>query len=494
MRKFILCAAICAAALFSSSAFAVPAESTPVEGANIAVAYQLPNSPKVYGQNFDTYYHPASTQKLLTGLSAILYLGHEWKMKTELKVSDSALTDKKLNIDTNGILRGDVLIRFTGDPTFDTKKFHTLVKVLETAGIKHIKGSVILDVSRFGGKSRGNGWSWDDLPICFTAPAAPIIINRNCVFAQLQPHGEGSIATPVISKGSPISITSDAVAVKPSNYGGDCELEADMYIDNKYHITGCVPIQEKNQPWPLSLSISDPETWGIDWTAIVLSSHNITYDNIKIARKAQKGFTTINSIESEPLGELVKYMLYKSNNLYADAIAKNLAAEYYDLPATYYRAAKAIKSILKKYANVDLGNAYIVDGSGLSPHNLITPHQMLNLLDFINKNDDKVQFVKLIPVADESGTLKWRGSVREAPLAKNVTAKTGALQNVSNLAGLVTTKSGVRVPFVVFSNSLSYPENIRDQVRFHRIAQPSLKYERYVLENIYNEKVMGRDF
>ncbi|MBO6258715.1 MAG: D-alanyl-D-alanine carboxypeptidase/D-alanyl-D-alanine-endopeptidase [Succinivibrio sp.] len=493
MRKFILCAAVLCA-VYNLPALAVPAESTPVEGANIAVAYQLPNSEKVYGQNFDTYYHPASTQKLLTGLSAILYLGHQWKMKTELKVSDSAFNAKGLNVDKNGILRGDVLLRFTGDPTFDTKKFHTLVQSLEKAGVKHIKGSVILDVSRFGGKSRGNGWSWDDLPICFTAPAAPIIINRNCVFAQLQPHGEGSVATPVISGGSPIGITSDAVAVKPANYGGDCELEANMYIDNKYHITGCVPIQEKNKPWPLSLSVADPEAWGTDWTAMIMSSHNITYDQIKIARKALSGFTTISTVESAPLGELVKYMLYKSNNLYADAIAKNLAAEYYGLPATYYRATKAIISILKKYASVDLGNAYLVDGSGLSPHNLITPHQMLNLLDFINKNDNKVQFVKLMPVADESGTLKWRGSVREAPLAKNVTAKTGALQNVSNLAGLVTTRSGVRVPFVVFSNSLSYPEKIRDQVRFHRIAQPSLKYERYVLENIYNEKVMGRDF
>jgi D-alanyl-D-alanine carboxypeptidase/D-alanyl-D-alanine-endopeptidase (penicillin-binding protein 4) len=90
--------------------------------------------------------------------------------------------------------------------------------------------------------------------------------------------------------------------------------------------------------------------------------------------------------------------------------------------------------------------------------------------------------------------MRWRGSVTEAPLAKNVTAKTGALTNVSNLAGFVTTQSGTRVPFVIFANMLTYPDQIREQLKYHRIAKPSLKYERFILEKIYSEQVMGRDF
>ena len=92
-------------------------------------------------------------------------------------------------------------------------------------------------------------------------------------------------------------------------------------------------------------------------------------------------------------------MLYRSNNLYADAIAKNVAYEYYKLPATYQRTTAAIRQILARYAKIDLENAYFVDGSGLSPHNIVSPHIMLNILQYINENDDKLHFIELLPVA-----------------------------------------------------------------------------------------------
>ena len=209
---------------------------------------------------------------------------------------------------------------------------------------------------------------------------------------------------------------------------------------------------------------------------------------------SQEGYTTVGMIESKPLGEMIKYTLHRSNNLYADAIAKTLAAEYYKLPATYARTSNAIRSILSKYANISLGNAHIVDGSGLSSHNLVTPRQMLEVLQFINLNDDKIGFIKLLPVADVSGTLHWRASTKNPPLAKNVTAKTGTLANVSNLMGFMTTKSGRRVPFVMYTNAISFDQKTRDLVKYHRIASPHLGHERYILENIYNEKTMGQDF
>ncbi|HAO91321.1 MAG TPA: D-alanyl-D-alanine carboxypeptidase/D-alanyl-D-alanine-endopeptidase [Succinivibrio sp.] len=199
-------------------------------------------------------------------------------------------------------------------------------------------------------------------------------------------------------------------------------------------------------------------------------------------------------MESKSLSELTKYMLHKSNNLYADAIAKTVAAEFYKLPATYHRTVNALRQVLNRYANINLGNTYLVDGNGLSPHNLVTPHKMLEILEFINKNDQKLDFIKLLPVADESGTLHWRASTRNPPLAKNVTAKTGTIQNVSNLMGFMHTKSGVRVPFVFYTNSISYDQKTRDLVKYHKIASPHLRYERYVLEQIYDEKVMGVDF
>lgn len=477
------------------SAHAISASSDPIPGVNLGIAYKLPNHSEIFGQNYDVYMHPASTQKILTALAAYLYLGRDFKIRTTLKVNRNAFNDQgALKISADGTLLGGITIRFSGDPTLTSAKYRTLLNMLKKAGVKKITGGVHVDVSRFGGRSRGQGWSWDDLPVCFTAPASSVIINRNCVFAQLQPHGIDAVATPIIPVGSPISITSDAVGIASQNYGGNCELEANLYLSNEYHITGCVPIQKDNKPWPLSLSVSDPEKWGLDWTALELKQLGIAYDSIDAIRKVDPNYADFSYLESAPMKDLVRYMLQKSNNLYADAIIKNVAAEFYNESATYYRAISAMRSILQKYAGLSLGDSYQVDGSGLSPHNLITPHQLLNVITYISENDDKLHLLECFPVAAQSGTLQWRGSVHQAPLAKNVIAKTGALTNISNLAGVLTTKSGVRVPFVFFTNGISLPQKQRDAVKYHRIASPTLRYERYVLEQIYNESVMGQDF
>lgn len=480
--------------LFSAQSQAIKADPKEIPGSHVGVAYLKPSDNKIYGQNYDTYMHPASTLKVVSTLAAILYLGHDYTFKTTLSVNPKNVVNGKVKPDANGTLNGNVVIRFVGDPSFTSNNYRTLVNTLSKAGVKKVNGDIILDVGRFGGLSRGTGWSWDDIPICFTAPAGSAIINRNCVFAQLQPNGIGAKATPKLSAGSPITITSDAVGVAQSNYGGNCELEANLFAKNQYHITGCVPVMPKNQPWPLSLSVSDPDQWAVDWTSIIFHGQKISYHSIKLARNSQEGYTTVGMIESKPLGEMIKYTLHRSNNLYADAIAKTLAAEYYKLPATYARTSNAIRSILSKYANISLGNAHIVDGSGLSSHNLVTPRQMLEVLQFINLNDDKIGFIKLLPVADVSGTLHWRASTKNPPLAKNVTAKTGTLANVSNLMGFMTTKSGKRIPFVMYTNAISFDQKTRDLVKYHRIASPHLGHERYILENIYNEKTMGQDF
>ena len=497
MRQlFTTCCVAVLMAVLSVSAHAVPASNQPLEGSQVGVAYKLPGQSRVYGKNQDLYFHPASTQKIVTALAAMLYLGPDYQLTTKLQVHSSAINpqNKKLKV-SGGTLKSDVIVAFSGDPTLRVDHYRSLLSILSKHGVKRIDGDVILDVSRFGGPSRANGWSWDDLPACFTAPSAPIIINRNCTFAQLQGNGVGTPARALIPQGVPIDIKSDVTVVASEDYGGDCILEAKLYIDNKYHLTGCIPTTNKNQPWPLSLAIADAERWGVDWTKNILNRLGIRVNGaITVSHTPQGNTTTIAQRHSPKLSSLIEYMLQKSNNLYADAIAKNLAADYFDLPATYYRANRAMRSILKQYANIDLGSSYIVDASGLSPHNLLTPSKMLELLDYINQHNDQLGIIELLPVSGKSGTLQWRGSTFNAPLKEHVMAKTGTLQNVSNLAGFVITKSGQRVPFVMFTNSITYSEATRNRVKYRRMPSPHYAYERYVLENIYNERVMGRDF
>lgn len=488
LKKVLLRGALLCLIPFMQTVHAIQADPEKLKGSQLGVAYKLPDSNKVYGINHDLFFHPASTQKVVTALAAMLYLGPDFELVTRLDVKKNAVNNNKLIV-RNGVLESDVIVRFTGDPTMRTDHYRALLNVLKTGGVRRISGRILLDVTRFGSPSRANGWSWDDLPSCFTAPSAPIILNRNCTFAQLSHTEIGEYPQPMIPSGTPIGITADVVTVASNDYGGDCILEANLFIDNKYHLTGCVPYQKSGKPWPLSLAVADPERWGTDWTEKLLKELDIEVSGgVEIIRTPPHDTVTIARRTSPKMADLLKYMLQKSNNLYADSIAKNIAAEYYNVPATYYRASRAIRSVLKQYANIDLGNAYLVDGSGLSPHNLISPEIMLKILDYINKHNDKLGLIELLPVSGVSGTLQWRASTYNEPLKERVIAKTGTLQNVSTLAGFVITKSGSRVPFVLFTNSITYPERTRELVRYRRTPSPHYAHERYILEAIYNEK------
>lgn len=493
-RALGLSLGLAAALGYGGQALAIAASSQQLPGSVVGVAYVGADN-QVYGTREDEYFHPASTQKLVTALAAMLYLGPDYRLNTTLNLPVSKVQNSKIVLNEGGVLDGNVVIKFTGDPTLTTQSLKSLIKTLSDNGVKSVTGTLFLDVSKFGGRSRGQGWSWDDLPVCFTAPSSAIILNRNCVYAELKTPAVGEWAQPVVASRTPIGITAEVMGVAQRDYGGDCELETQLFIDNQYHITGCVPVQEKGKNWPLTLAVADPLRWGLDLTAQIVSDLNLTFQGgIQIAYRPLDGYASVAQISSAPLKELLTYTLHRSNNLYADSIAKNIAYEYYNVPATYDRAARAIRAILNQYANINLGDAYLVDGSGLSPHNLMTPRQLLSLLTYIKNNDDKLHLMDCLPVAGESGTLHWRGSTVNKPLAHNVIAKTGTLQNVSNLAGFVRTKSGQMSPFVIFTNAITYSQKIRDQVKYRRIASPHYAYERYVLENIYDEKAMGRDF
>lgn len=456
--------------LSTQAAIAIP------EGSRVALAFKDPGSDNVAAFHGDTFMTPASTLKMFTTLAASLYFGPDWQFKTKLYVNPGQIQ--------NGILNGDVLIEFDGAPDLTRQSLVNLFAFLKQKDIHQINGNVLVDVGHYGGYDHGNGSSWTDLPLCFTAPAGAAIIDRNCVYAQLKASQLGAIAQPIIPAGTPITITSEARIVSQQEYYSGCSLNVDMNSGNNYHLTGCIPVS--STPWPLSFAVSDATAWGVDLSKWAIDRAGVTLTGKAVAvRHIPAGMVEIAHIPSAPLQKLMDHMLKKSDNLYADGIARALGYYYLGRTASYEDGANAVRAILKTKAGIDLGSSITVDGSGLSAHDLITAKQMLQVLDYIALHDNELHIIGLLPVAGVSGTLGSRGSVMNPPLVKNVTAKTGTLQNASNLAGFMTTASGKRKAFVVMTNSLTFPPNIRSLLKAHRIASPHYKFERQILEHIY---------
>ncbi|ARU46771.1 D-alanyl-D-alanine carboxypeptidase/D-alanyl-D-alanine-endopeptidase [Corynebacterium silvaticum] len=135
--------------------------------------------------------------------------------------------------------------------------------------------------------------------------------------------------------------------------------------------------------------------------------------------------------ESPTLQKRISMMMEDSDNVMAEAIGRELSAEH---------PVEATLDVLRKNG-VDVGGSTVVDNSGLSLGNQITPKLL---------NQVAAASVLALPVAGGTGTLENR--FNNTPGAGWVRAKTGTLTGVSALAGVVPSKSGHVYSFAMISN------------------------------------------
>ncbi len=69
----------------------------------------------------------------------------------------------------------------------------------------------------------------------------------------------------------------------------------------------------------------------------------------------------------------------------ADTVFRTIGHQRFGVPGTWRSGADAVRQILRQKAGVDLGNSIVVDGSGLSRHNLISPATMMQVCNILLK-------------------------------------------------------------------------------------------------------------
>ena len=101
-----------------------------------------------------------------------------------------------------------------------------------------------------------------------------------------------------------------------------------------------------------------------------------------------------------------------------------------------------------KVKGMNTQGLFLFDGSGLSRLNAISARQFVFLLNYMkNKSKNTEVFINTLPVAGQSGTLKYFG--RNTLLAGNLKAKSGSVERVRAFAGYIRTKSGREVAFAL---------------------------------------------
>ncbi|AKM46080.1 serine-type D-Ala-D-Ala carboxypeptidase [Edwardsiella anguillarum] len=443
------------------------------EGTNLALMVQKVGSttPTIdyHGQQMAL---PASTQKVITALAALLQLGPDFRFNTTFETRGQI---------SAGTLNGDLIVRFDGDPTLRRQNIRNMVAALKKQGVTRISGDILIDTSVFASHDKAPGWPWNDLTQCFSAPPAAAIVDRNCFSISLYSAPKaGDRAFIRVASYYPVHMFSEVKTLaRGSAEAPYCELDVVPGELNRYTLTGC--LTQRADPLPLAFAVQDGAAYAGAIVKDELQQANIDIaGHLRRETQVSPQGTVLAQTQSAPLHDLLRVMLKKSDNMIADTVFRTIGHSYFNVPGTWRAGSDAVRQILRKKAGVNLGNSVVVDGSGLSRHNLIAPATMMAVLQYIAQNDSQLNFISMLPLAGYDGTLQYRGGLHEAGVDGKVSAKTGSLQGVYNLAGFITTASGQRMAFVQYLSGYAVPP--QDQ-RTRR--QPLVRFESRLYRDIY---------
>jgi D-alanyl-D-alanine carboxypeptidase/D-alanyl-D-alanine-endopeptidase (penicillin-binding protein 4) len=112
--------------------------------------------------------------------------------------------------------------------------------------------------------------------------------------------------------------------------------------------------------------------------------------------------------------------------------------------------------------NIPATDLVMVDGSGLSRYNLITPDALAGILAHVYR-DDRLRgpFVETLPIAGVDGTLAAR--MKGTPAAANARAKTGSFSNARVIAGFVRSANDEPLVFAILANNYGVEAAVIDR-------------------------------
>jgi len=419
---------------------------------------------------------PASTLKLLTAYVAERELGPDFRFQTTLWRSGRR----------NGPRwSGDLRLEFTGAPDFTRAQLRQLLQSVRDAGTDTIDGDLLLDTGAYDGYSWADGWPWNNLSVCYSAPVSALILDENCVAASLTPKAPGTLARFYIPPHQPLLVSNEATSVTVSQQRQRlCELEVDTGPGNRYRLHGCVVNDRK--VWPLNFAVTDP----VAFAAAVIKDQ-LTELGLRLNGRIREGgvdgghWQSLAQIQSAPLSEMLPHMLQASDNLVADSLLKTLGRQDSQTPGNYRNGARALKQRLQQDLGLALDPAVLADGSGLSRDNLLQPAQLAQLLRHLAQQRESLSY-RSLAVAGQSGTLRYRRSLSHSVLLNNLRGKSGTINGSTNLAGYLTAASGREYLFVVMVSGISLTDEARRQARRDPLKHPVRAFERSLLEWVYH--------
>lgn len=132
--------------------------------------YDLTDDSLLFAYNQHKVMRPASTQKLVTAISALDLLGSQYQYRTRAYYTGS--------ISADSILHGDIYVVGDFDPSYSYTDLKALAQSVRKLSLKAVKGTLYADISMKDSLLYGNGWCWDDVPCSNMPYLSPLMLER----------------------------------------------------------------------------------------------------------------------------------------------------------------------------------------------------------------------------------------------------------------------------------------------------------------------------
>jgi D-alanyl-D-alanine carboxypeptidase/D-alanyl-D-alanine-endopeptidase (penicillin-binding protein 4) len=405
---------------------------------------------EVFSFGEDAALSPASTMKAVTSAAALKELGPSYSFTTQVWM------DGELNGD--GVLKGDLYIRGTGDPTFVIEDLWKMVYDLKLEGLREVSGNIYFDDSYMTPERGVPGWTktadMENGPAYFPSLGAlSLNFNTVAVIARPGPDVGGPAVVELETKAPGILKTESELLTGSSGTRRRVYMERSVSgASATYKLTGSLPQDAGAQRY--YRSVPNAKAY---FTAAFASM--CKDQGLKVRGKYLEGEVPDSGAEilvqhrSEPLSRILATTNKHSNNFMAEQVLKTLGAEVKGEGST-----TAGVEVVQDYL-ISLGipaeEFSLVNGSGLSRDLRLRPsHLTTVLVDMAHDQQVGAEYQASLAIGGTDGTLwsRFKGPDR----AGKVRGKTGTLNGVHCLTGYILAGDGRRYAFAYLVNDLPY--------------------------------------
>lgn len=417
----------------------------------------------LYSRNANRFFVPASNAKLFTLALALARLGPDYRFETRV-LADAAP-------DADGRLSGALWLVGGGDPNLSARPIpyrpnaknddvlgpmNQLADQVVAHGVKRVAGGIVGDDTRYVWEPYPEGWAVDDTQYDYGAPVSALSFNDNAVTLTVRPGVRaGDLAQLTLEPAVEYYAVDNRV--RTTAPGIPRQIHSDRVPGSRQvRLWGTIPLRDGGEA--LSLAVDDPAEYAARALRRALEDRGIAVEGGIQVRHWSAGEPPPTSVlprvelgrrESATLLEDLRVTAKVSQNLHAE-LALRAVARARRNEGSREAGLEEMQKFLSEIG-IAPDSDHFADGSGLSRLDLITPASVVRLLAFMYDSPQRQDWIELMPVGGQDGTLQSRlGGVSAAG---RIHAKTGTLTHVSALSGYAQRRNGSWVAFSILVNN-----------------------------------------